>query len=298
MTAKETLERKFKLYGFERGDKPLDKDSVYKKLLTALSDKKIKISASEPIKADTIKIQAREFINANGLELVSVPIIKPLDKPDKSFDEIVSRCQYKSPFKIPVNFPEGQEIAEIKENDFVLETIPLISPNQTTVIEAINLPAQDSDLNHASYLHLLYNAIFMTTKGSIVDYHNRELLGYLLETLYAQSKEEIPAYLTRVKKRQLKKLYDSLYMLTYYQKNGSTEFFTELEAVEASVNIESILKAMKLFDMYQKNILSKKDLITIINFVVSGAPVELTLDMAGVTLENSTDPKLIKSYLK
>ena len=309
MNSIEKFQEKQKTIGYESGMEAKNLNMNLRNCLNLLKKfpPNLEIMMSR-IDEATLKSESKNFMdNYFDVHDVAVYNSKKNEMPFLEGDSDVviqekwkKRLEYISAYDLPIEY--------IDHYFYAGETIKLIPVSEEMSISFIEpiafskilLGDKTHKLSIATYIHELGHTQTESNKGYAKDFHNKEVISIFLEKLAACHLDS-SGYLLKINEQyRLKHLYDSLLSLYLYTDIEKTDYQKEDEIVK-SMYIESTLKAMKLFDIYQslRKEKQRRKLLDQIQEVFDGKiQVEELLQKNGVTLSNSQSLTLIQKRMK
>lgn len=201
-----------------------------------------------------------------------------------------------SPYDLPVKFNNntlengavnfGFIESEDSENNKKIETI----------IENIEISKNYFDEIPFTYVHELAHTQLCSIWGSIKNYNHSEVISIFLELVSSLENDPTGNLVKQIESVYLSQLYDSIRLLSL--KDVSIPIS---DAMECSRNIVSILKALRLFDEYDKqtNIYTRLDIMYGIQDIFDGkVTVEQFLKDNEINFANSKDTSFIRKRIK
>lgn len=310
LTEGKIIKNKLLIYGFEKGRMPmeLNKDIInVGRLLLNLPPNK-NIENDELSKKEVLKL-AKEFIETH-LCLHDIPylteeqsriissqfspggLILP-DKLDELCEELKNGARMISPLELPITYLDGHSMFGQLKKSIIIIPDNEFSKKEQVSFEKVILGDNITRLTPATYLHEITHTQLESIKGSTLNYHNKEILPILIEKIVALELDPTEQLL---RKSELMRFRDLLEKISNLY---SPDNLTRTELLEESVYVTSTLKAQNLFDKYlYGDKKTKEEMLSQIQSIFDGyETVEEFLEKNDVTLENSTDIKMIKSHL-
>lgn len=309
MNEREILKYKLMMYGYEYGIEPIqinDKlleiakffaknqqivksktnDCLYKVNQTEISDSTRKFFDKR------FKLHKVPYITEEEAKLIEKEYIEKKYGYDFLLRETKEKSILVDPFEIPVEHNENMLGGKVRKPIFILadeEYLKQAQINFSKIILGDNL----SKLSISTYGHEITHTQLDSIKGSIRNYHNKEFLSIFIEKLISSNLDNKSVLF---KKYLLNRYRNTLEQLAILY---SPQSFKYNELLEATVYLESTLKADNLFDKYMSgNSKLKNEILDDIQKVFDGIlNVEQLLKKYNITLENSSNVQLVKKYL-
>lgn len=210
-----------------------------------------------------------------------------------------SVSKYVSPFHIPIVYRNyGQFYGLLVFHEGIYDTLEFYK-NMLLSITSIELPSIVNDITTSCYIHEIVHTQLIDPRGKIRDYNNGEVLSMFMELIYLLEKDSSEGLL---KESEINKInyflleFDNIFKF-YYENDGS---ITEYETLKSSKYANSILKALKLFQIYYYgNTGIKKEILIYLQKVIDGCIIlEDMLEHFEITHESSIDGSLYKYLLR
>lgn len=225
---------------------------------------------------DVREILSKHIDFENGV--ASLETIKNADS------EIGTAAKYISPFDIPVTFVSGHSmVGEIAKSLLLFDNEEFLR-QQPVRFSGVHLGDNVTLLSVATFGHEVVHSQIDSRKGSCTDFHNSEVLSIFMEKFLAYELDPSGELLKVSERMRNRSLLENFAMVL--STDGS---FSRAQKIDASVYINSILKADRLFNMYINGDTDKQaSIIAGIQDVFDGnSTVEEFLESTNITLENS-----------
>lgn len=200
-----------------------------------------------------------------------------------------------SPYDLPINYTNDYLLTG--QVNFILLVFGDNEYNQQikAIILNINISKSSFDEIPYIYIHELAHTQLTSIRGSIKNYNHGEVISIFLELVSALENDPTGNLVKQIESVYLSQLYDSIRLLSLKDVNIPIS-----DAMEGSKNIVSVLKALRLFDEYEKaNIFTRQDIVNGIQDIFDGKiTVEDYLKDNGISFKNSKDTSLIKKRIR
>jgi len=310
LTEGKTIKNKLLIYGFEKGRMPmeLNKDiiDVGRLLINLPPNQNIEDDKISKRKASEL---AKEFIKTH-LSLHDVPylteeesriitgkflkngILLP-EQLDELCEELKNGARMISPLDLPITYVDGHSMVGQLKKPIIIIPDSNFSKKEQVSFEKVILGDNITRLTSATYLHEIMHTQLESIKGSTLNYHNKETLPIFIEKIVAL---EIDPTEQLLRKSELMRFRDLLEKISNLYSPSN---MTRTDLLEESVYVTSTLKAQNLFDKYlYGDKKTKEEMLSQIQSILDGyKTVEELLERNDVTLENSTNIKMIKRHL-
>lgn len=298
------------LHGFDLESKPLKIDTEFSEFAYLLSkvdlpqlESKIKRISKWKMKRDAqvylgSKLNLHKvrhstdkmYYKLGGMEVSSVAELAQVYN---------SVSKYVNPFNIPIKYTnDGQFFGLVVFHEGIYDSLEFYM-NMLLSITRIELFEEANDLTTSCYLHEIMHTQLIEPKGKIKDYNNAEVLCMLMEFIYLLEKDSSEILLRETERNKINYFlfeFNNIFKF-YYENDGS---ITEYETLKSSKYASSILKAIKLFQIYYYgNVSIRKEILSYIQKVIDGSIIlEEMLDHFDVTHESSIDGSIYKYLLR
>lgn len=233
----------------------------------------------------------RMFYKLNGMTVSSVSELASV------YNDV---SKYVNPFDIPIkyNSENGQFYGLVVFHQGLYDTLEFYK-DMLLSITHIELSDKINDLNTSCYLHEIMHTQLIEPKGKVKDYNNGEVLSMFMEFVYLLDKDSSEILLKKTEENKINYfLYEFNNMFKYYYENDGTMY--EYQVLKSSKYASSILKAIKLFQIYYYgNISIRREIFSYIQRIIDGSiMLEEMLDHFDVTHESSIDGSIYKYLLR
>lgn len=202
----------------------------------------------------------------------------------KADEEITNTAKFISPFELPITFISGHSmVGEIVKSLLLWEDEEFLK-QQHVRFSGVHLGDNITLLSAATFGHEVVHSQLDSIKGSCTNFHNSEVLSIFMEKLLAYELDSSGELLKVSERMRNRSLLESFAMIL-----SRDDVVSRTEKIDASVYINSILKADFLFNMYINGDTDKQtSIIAGIQDVFDGnSTVEEFLESTNITLENS-----------
>ncbi len=233
----------------------------------------------------------RMFFKLDGLEVSGVAELA------KVYNDV---SKYVSPFKIPIKYTSeyGQYYGLLAFHQGLYDTLEFYK-DMLLSITHIELTSKINDITTSCYLHEIMHTQLLEPKGKVIDYNNGEVLSMFMEFVYLLDKDSQEGLLRTTEKNKINYfLLEFDNMFKYYYENDGT--ISEYDALKSSKYASSILKAIKLFQIYYYgNSSIRKEIFRYIQMVIDGSIIlEEMLEHFDITHKSSIDGSIYKYLLR
>lgn len=296
-----------RLLGYKKGlePKPIGKQYlILSKLLFTLPENKKtglpSISLDEVISGT--KAFYQEHFTLHDILMLNASSLEKLEQGklgSATIEELTAATISTSPFNLPIFLTEGHSMTG-KSYKGVLS--PQVSKGKDVKFPAtffkISLGKELTPLSIATYSHEISHTQTESNPGITEDYHNKEVISIFLEKVNALELDPTGQILRKSERMRYRHLLEQI-SVVYNHLNGGQKFDFKT-VLEASMYVESALKAEKLFDMYQQARKPKektrilKDIQSVFDAKLS---TEELLEKHQITANKGCDLTLTKRHL-
>lgn len=298
------------IHGFDIESKPLQIDQEFSEFSYLLSkidlpnfDLKLRKIPKWKMLVEA-EIYLRSKLNLRDIRYSTEKMYYKLDgKTVSSVEELAklynSISKYINPFRIPIVYKGKEQFYGLLAfHEGIYDKLEFYK-NMLLSITHIELPTIVNDLTTSCYLHEIMHTQLLDPKGKIKDYNNGEVLSMFIELVYLLEKDSSEGLLKASERNKINYFlfeFDTVFKF-YYENDGTLD---EYNALKSSQYANSILKALKLFQIYYYgNTKIKKEIFSYLQKVIDGSIIlEEMLEHFDVTHKSSIDGSLYKYLLR
>lgn len=307
------IKGKLKIYGYSYGAEPMKIDRSFHEVMRILDavpdvmgmssflagqmDEKTAIASSREFFDSYLNVHDVRTIASDDYANLVEPYLCEGVKPNELLelcDILESSSEMVNPFDLPVSYFSGTSAMNgiTKKPMYIINNDKYLR-KQNVYFSEIALGVPISMMTPYTYNHEITHTQVESVKGSVRDYHNREVLPILIELISAYEMDLSKQQLSLMIKIRLRDILQKMALL--HVGNGNLN-----NMLDNTIYVKSTLQALHLFDIYVgSSIAERREMIDGVQAIFDGKLVLETFMMKyGVEFKRSSDASMVKKHIR